>query len=1441
MLFYNYSISQKGKVVKEIMNYFLGLDIGTNSVGWAVTDEKFNVLRKNRKHLWGVRLFEAANTAEKRRAKRSARRGRARKKLMQFWLQQIFAHEIEKVDKDFFIRLKNSAYYADDKDCRLEGGKDSVFRFDIDGKKYTDANYFADYPTIYKLREELLKVPAKDIRFLYLAVYNLIKNRGHFYESGGESENVGFSDLLANIKNLCDRMDDVEVTFKTEISDADLINVLKNNKYKKDQKTALVELMNCQPQKKHGDNKDKIIVESFISGKIDVNKLFSTDEEKSASCVDLTDIEKFETCVSKLTGLSDDQVLLLEKIKNAYDEIVLKKLIGDCNYVCEAKLKQYNLYKEDLAKLKTFVRKYHKSRYNEIFRSSYTTNNEKTNYALYTQRLVLGGKNVKLGIELQKDGDKYKEIYHDYKKNIESLHKYLKNILESEAEFQDANYETSKKAILDKIADGSFLVKLRNKANASIPNSLLVKELKKILETNATKFEFLKQKNETGLTNAEKIIKIMQFRVPYFVGPVTTKNNSKNVWATIKNNSLTYTPWNLDKIVDFDQSENDFIRRMTNKCTYFKNEDVLPKNSVIFCKYKVLNELNKITVNGVALNDGKEDVDLKRRIFDELFMTKSKVTVLDIKKLLVRSGKYGTEPRMIEIGGIDKDFKSNFAPYITLKNILGDKVNDVTLTEEIIKLLTIMQDKKRVTEKLKKEFPFLTDDELRKIRALNYSGFGTLSKKILNDVRFVDKSTGEVFCGVNDALWHTNQNLQQILHNEKYTLKEEIETIEKQFGEEIEYEAVENCYCSPSVKRGIWQSVLVIKELKKHLGEYPQKIFVETTRSDEEKGEQGRKLSRLKKLQDTYKSKKDEISKIAKNYNELLKELNNKQESELREDKLYLYFLQNGKCAYSGEPLTIEDLSDCDIDHIIPRCFVKDDSLNNRVLVRKRYNNIKSDLYPLPQEWVQNCAHIWKSWLEQGTMSQSKYDKLTRRENLTPEDRAGFINRQLVETSQSVKGLIDILRRFVKNEKNIVFSKAEVVSDFRRWHSIPKCRDANDLHHAIDAYLNIVVGNVTRAKFTDNPVNYFKKKQELGDFIRPIETDNSSDDVEKQTENPLKIFNKYIYDYSTKELIWQGYKDVSRIRDICKRNDISVSKKMEMQTNAAFYLETIHKSRKNNPNTEAKVNLKGKGTLSNIERYGGFGDQTTAYFMIVKSLKSGKDIVTIERMTTYAYAKIKSNLLTLQEYLTGELGLNNPVILKDKLPLYSELALGKGRFLLSGTSGSSLLLHNFNEWYVDFKTQKYIKILTKFNSLSNANVTMDISRDKIVVSPAKSKNGKELSLTKEENIQIYKKIADYVNTDMYSVITKGEISKILNEKIEVFSNLEMVEQSKFLYALVTTISNRGNLIWKLDAIGRSGQLTNYRINKNVTGKGYKLVKRNVLGYVIYQQDLENVR
>jgi len=49
---------------KQFGDYFLGFDIGTDSVGWAVTNENYDILKLNNKAMWGIHLFESGKTAQ---------------------------------------------------------------------------------------------------------------------------------------------------------------------------------------------------------------------------------------------------------------------------------------------------------------------------------------------------------------------------------------------------------------------------------------------------------------------------------------------------------------------------------------------------------------------------------------------------------------------------------------------------------------------------------------------------------------------------------------------------------------------------------------------------------------------------------------------------------------------------------------------------------------------------------------------------------------------------------------------------------------------------------------------------------------------------------------------------------------------------------------------------------------------------------------------------------------------------------------------------------------------------------------------------------------------------------------------------------------------------------------------------------------------------------
>lgn len=100
-----------------------------------------------------------------------------------------------------------------------------------------------------------------------------------------------------------------------------------------------------------------------------------------------------------------------------------------------------------------------------------------------------------------------------------------------------------------------------------------------------------------------------------------------------------------------------------------------------------------------------------------------------------------------------------------------------------------------------------------------------------------------------------------------------------------------------------------------------------------------------------YKNCKKEAEKFCPYFDALSKKLSDEDESKLRRDKLYFYYIQLGKCMYTGEEISLGELMNgngrFDIDHIYPRSKIKDDSLTNKVLVNKTVNNNKTNVYPI--------------------------------------------------------------------------------------------------------------------------------------------------------------------------------------------------------------------------------------------------------------------------------------------------------------------------------------------------------------------------------------------------------------------------------------------------------------------------------------------------------------
>lgn len=1308
-------------------DYYIGLDMGDASVGWAVTDTNYNILKFNGKALWGIRLFDSANTAASTRVFRSGRRRIDRTTWRLKMLQELFADEIAKVDTGFFMRLEDSRLQLDDK------REKAVYNLFVD-KNYTDKDFYQQYPTMYHLRYALATQKGPfDVRLLYLAVQHIAKHRGHFLFDNLDASKVNdFNAVFSEVENYV--RDEMGIEDWSCQNIDELAKVLCDvNLGRTTKQKAMQSLLPAQTKQQ------KAIIQLFSGGKAKLAELFVDEEldeceKKSVSFQD-DDLNEFEPVLTAALGERYEGLL---RFKAIYDWSLLAKILhldtskkdeDEQHLLSECKVQVYEDHKRDLAVLKSMLKG--KPLYNKIFRQDGDISYEK--YA----------KGIK--------GRNQIDFCKDLKKQLEGIAEY-KKIMQEITSIDDAKIE--EKRVLFRITNGFAFPKQTTKDNGIIPIQVHLAELKCILDNAEGYLPFLGETDNNGLSVREKIEQIVKFRIPYYVGPLAGTRMSREqgrCWVVRKNEKIY--PWNFTEIVNLEESAEKFITNMTAKCTYLVGEDVLPKESLLYSEFMVRNAINNITVDGERL-----PVDVLEKIFKQLFLAKtSKVT----KKTLERFFRQ-ENISFQNIGGIDDKINASMKSYNDFRRIFGE--DSIQLhrdeIENIIRWITLFCDeKKMLVTKIKNTYPQISDDEIKAIKKLKYKDWGRLSATLLNSstIAYEDKSFGELVTIIS-ALRHTNKNFMELLSN--YCSYDFIGKIKDFNGSrqssngKLTYKDVEDFYVSPSVKRSIWQTLTILEEIKKIMGHEPKRIFIEMARSKEESK---RTESRLKKLQNLYKQCREENIDFMLHTDELNAfkiQLSSKKEDDLRSDKLYLYYTQMGRCMYTGERIELASLYNdnlYDIDHIYPRSKTKDDSLSNRVLVKKQVNAAKTDIYPLDAAIRTKMHSFWKLIYDKGFIDERKYERLTRSTQLRDEELAGFISRQLVETRQSTKAIAAILKTAYQNSE-VVYVKAGNVSDFRQQFKFVKCREVNDLHHAKDAYLNIVVGNCYHVKFTANPLNFITKNQ----------------DNRRYSLKP-EIF----YKFSIKrdgEIAWLGGEDgtMATVARTMHKNNILFTRQAVEGKGELFDQQPL----------KAKGGqLPLKAGLS-IEKYGGYNSLTTAYFAVVKSEgKKGAVQLSIEAIPL-VYAK--QGEIAVQKYLTDVVQLCKPEIMLPKIKKYSLFKINGFPMHISGRTGNRMLFYGAGQLCLDEADVDYLKKALKYENdiAENELVIADKNSDDIQKQQAQ-KNldyyNQKWRIGRKVNMHIYDMLLAKSGNNLYKNRPASQTTD-LQEQREFFEKLSLANQ-----------------------------------------------------------------
>lgn len=1230
--------------------YNLGLDIGTSSIGFAAVDENNQPIRVKGKTAIGVRLFEEGKTAADRRGFRTTRRRLSRRRWRINLLNEIFDAHLAEVDPTFLARLKESN--------RSNLDPKKSFQGSLLFPERKDYQFYEEYPTIYHLRKALMEEDRKfDIREIYLAVHHIIKYRGNFLNGtpmrSFKVENIELDTLFDQLNQLyAEIVPDNELAFDLA-QVADVKDVLSSTTiYKMDKKKQLVKMMLLPASNKALQSENKKIVTQFVNAilnykfKLDVLLQVETDADWSLKLNDEGADDKLE----EFTGdLDENRLEIIDLLQRLHNWFSLNEITKDGNSLSAAMVEKYENHHHHLELLKKVIENHPDAKKAKALKETYTAYVGKTDD------------------KTQNQDDFYKAV----EKNLDDS--------------PDA------KEIKRLIQLDQFMPKQRTGQNGAIPHQLHQQELDQIIEKQSKYYPFLAEPNPNVKRRKDapyKLDELIAFKIPYYVGPLVTPEeqaqNGENVFAWMKRKAAgPITPWNFDEKVDRMESANRFIRRMTTKDTYLFGEDVLPAESMIYEKFVVLNELNNLKINGrhLSLKD-------KQDIYNDLFKQQKTVSIKALQNYYVTKKKAATAPT---VGGLadPKKFLSSLSTYIDFKNMFGERVNDPQFQEDleqIVEWSTIFEDRGIFKAKLQ-ALGWLSEKQIQQLVAKRYKGWGRLSKKLLTGLKNAEGYS------ILDEMWRSTENFMQIQTRPEFAALIQ-QANEKQFeGNDPDnvWENIENnlgdAYTSPQNKKAIRQVVKVVQDIEKAVGNPPEKIAIEFTR--EAAANPQRTQSRLRTLEKLYESAEEVVD--AGVTAELAEFKENKH---VLSDKYYLYFTQLGRDVYTGDTISLDKLNDYDVDHILPQSFIKDDSLDNRVLTIRAVNNGKSDNVPAKM-FGKKMGSFWRYLLDNGMISKRKYNNLiTDPDNISKYAQKGFINRQLVETSQVIKLTANILNGIYDKDTEIIEVPAKMNSQMRKMFDLVKVREVNDYHHAFDAYLTIFIGKYLykcypklRPYFVYDNFKKFGNKEDIGhkrfNFLGKIER-------EKKVVAP-----------ETGEILWSNVAPNETIKQIKKVYDYKfmLTSHETYTKHGALFNQTIYSAKASKTMIPIKNDRPTK-------LYGGYSGNEDAYMSIIRlndkkktykvvgiSMRDASKLKAYENNAHEKYLKKLKEVIEQQFLDSGKKTKADFEIVIPKVNYHQRMQDGTKQFRI----GSSKYVHNTKQLVLSEKTLKVIRNNKQYN------------------------------------------------------------------------------------------------------------------------------------------------
>lgn len=1274
--------------LRHVGAYSIGLDIGTGSVGWAVADESGALCRFKGKPTWGSRVYPNAQTAEEARSHRSLRRRYNRRRWRLGLLQEIFAPAMDAVDPGFFARMNQSALFPEDR----KGAHIDYLYTLFNDDDFTERDYFNRFKTIYHLRKWLMETEEKaDIRLIYLAFHNIVKHRGNFLQQDRAYLSSKNAHVDMAVEEFCIALQEYCDGYELECAAPDrvrrIIEVLANVD---DARSALRDgikgHLGIRPSIDSAMSNaavgkmEKAIASALVGLSSEFADIFFVSEEKPEDAKTKIYISKDEEVDAFQEICPDSGLQLLESMKKVYSAFVLQEILSSRpgESISVNKVADYERYGDDLDLLKALVKQYARDEYDSFFRGSlYAPTDLHPQKGMYDRSKAKGY-------------TKYNEVrgwsYDEFRKSVEKL-------FSGTSAIEDPRYQK----MMDGFRQERFLRRLKTSDNGAIPFQLHLEEMDRIISNQQKHHPFLDEERE-------KLSSLVTFRIPYYVGPLTTKNGRRDEKGDLRfawsvraegKEDEPIKPWNWEEVIDKDKSATAFIQRMTGTCSYIQGEPVLPKCSLLYEEFCVLNELNGARFSQDGDRSKRFDWKDREDMVAELFR-RGKVSYKKAAGWMRARGHVNVH---VEAGQGESGFESKMGSYAFFAKIFGvDEIpeSDYPMIEEIILWSTLFEDRSIFKDKLKSTYgDRLAPEQIGKIVRKRFTGWGRLSEKMLTGLK-AETDNGPK--SIMEILREGNPNntglsramvLMEILHDDSLGFDKLIDDINKERMLGAEGLTLEELPGSPALRRSINQALGIVEEIVHIAGHAPQSIFLEVTREDDPNAKGKRTKQRYEKLKEAMQQLRASAPEFWEQG--VSRELaDHASANAALDERLTLYFMQGGKSLYSGKPLNLGELSDIrkyEVDHILPQSYIKDDSFENKALVLAGENQSKSDQMLLDGSIRKKMKPYWDALLQAGLIGKKKHRNLLR-DHISSNQLKGFIARQIVETGQIMKLVQGFLGERYP-ETRVLPVKASYSHELRERIGLPKCREANDFHHAHDAFLALEIGRFVQrrhAAMYDNPIGH---AQILREYVK------KERERLRQAKKPSRysfIVSSYLtsgYDEETGEFFkddWSANQAVARLKKCFDYRQCYVSR-MPEEGSGAFWDQTIYSPR----DASKKMLLPLKKGMA-PEKYGSYSREQFAYFFIYRAVKKGKEMLEFVPVPVSIASRVKQCNGALEDFakeLAVKSGSEFLGIERAKIYKYQLMEMEGSRLYLTGKKEA----RNATQFAFDRREMEIVKAL----------------------------------------------------------------------------------------------------------------------------------------------------